>query len=127
MRICFPTENAQGLNSPVFGHFGSAPAFILVDSETLECETINNSDLHHQHGMCEPVKALGGRPVGGIVVGGIGMGALMKLNKQGIHVYRAFEGTVQENLQFIKDGRLPEMTAEHTCKGHQHGGGCGHH
>jgi predicted Fe-Mo cluster-binding NifX family protein len=126
MRICFPAETLQGLESPVFGHFGSAPGFIIVDADTMQLEEIINEDLHHAHGMCQPLKALGGRPVDGVVVGGIGMGALMKLQAQGVQVYRALQGTVRDNLQMIQSGRLPRFSTEHTCGGHGPGG-CGHH
>ena len=83
MKICFPTETLQGLQSPVYEHFGSAPGFVIVDTESKDVEEINNSDLHHAHGMCQPLKALGGRVVDAIAVGGIGMGALMKLAGSG--------------------------------------------
>ena len=79
MKICFPTANLKGLESQVYGHFGSAPGFIIVDTESQAVEEISNNDLHHAHGMCQPLKALGGRVVDAVAVGGIGMGALMKL------------------------------------------------
>ena len=126
MKVCFPTENLEGLESTVYGHFGSAPGFVIVDTETTEVDQITNGDQHHAHGMCQPLLALGGRKVDGIVVGGIGMGALMKLQAQGVRVYRALQGSVQDNLEMIKNGRLPEMSPEHTCAGHAHGGGCSH-
>lgn len=124
MKVCFPTENLQGLESKVYGHFGSAPGFVIVDTESAEVEEIPNGDQHHAHGMCQPLLALGGRKVDGIVVGGIGLGALTKLQAQSIRVYRALQGTVRDNLAMIKKGNLPEMSSEHTCAGH--GGGCSH-
>ena len=125
MRICFPTENLQGLDSIVYGHFGSAPGFVIVDTESTDIEEIKNGDLHHAHGMCQPLKALGGREVDAIAVGGIGAGALMKLQAQGIRVYRVVEGAVSENMKFILKGHLPEFDASFTCAG-QTGGGCAH-
>jgi predicted Fe-Mo cluster-binding NifX family protein len=91
----------------------------------MSVEEINNNDLHHAHGMCQPVKALGGLKVDAVVVGGIGMGALMKLQAQGIQVYRGAEGTVQQHIDLIRDGKLPQFSKEHTCAGHS-GGGCSH-
>ena len=126
MKICFPTSTLEGLESQVYGHFGSAPGFVIVDAETRQVEEIANGDLHHAHGMCQPLKALGGRQVDGIVVGGIGLGALMKLQAQGVSVYRALQGTVRDNLDLMHKGMLPQFTAEHTCAGHGHGGGCSH-
>lgn len=125
MRICFPTENLQGLDSAVYGHFGSAPGFIIVDTGSEGIEEIKNNDLHHEHGMCHPMKALGGRMVDAIAVGGIGMGALMKLQGQGIRVYRAVQGTVGQNVSLVLNQRLPEFDASLTCAGHA-GGECAH-
>ena len=122
MKVCFPTETLQGLDSRVYGHFGSAPGFVIVDTGKMSVEEINNNDLHHAHGMCQPVKALGGLKVDAVVVGGIGMGALMKLQAAGITVYRAMHPTVAETITAFKDGTLQPVGEEGACAGHQ-----GHH
>ncbi|MFP5213758.1 MAG: NifB/NifX family molybdenum-iron cluster-binding protein [Acidobacteriota bacterium] len=126
MKVCFPTETLQGLDSQVYGHFGSAPGFVIVETQSLDVTEIKNNDQHHAHGMCQPMKALGGQQVDAIVVGGIGMGALMKLQAQGIRTYRAMQGTVRDNIDLILGGRLPEFQPGMTCAGHSHGGGCAH-
>jgi predicted Fe-Mo cluster-binding NifX family protein len=125
MKICFPVETLQGLNSKVFAHFGSAPGFVIVDTNAGAVEEIENGDEHHAHGMCQPIKALGGRMVDAIAVGGIGMGALMKLQAEGMRVFRAAEGTVGQNVQFVLEGILPEFDPMLTCAGHADGG-CAH-
>ncbi len=58
MKICFPVELDKGLESEVYGHFGSAPVFVVFDTEAKSISTINNQDLGHTHGMCNPLKAL---------------------------------------------------------------------
>ncbi|MFP4350950.1 MAG: NifB/NifX family molybdenum-iron cluster-binding protein [Thermodesulfobacteriota bacterium] len=126
MKIAFPCQENKGLESPVYSHFGSAPFFIVVDPETGDIEAITNKDLHHAHGHCQPLLALGGRPVDAVVVGGIGKGALFKLNNSGVTAYRAVEGTVSENLELIRSGRLPQFTMDHTCSGHDGGHQCIH-
>ena len=125
MKICFPTMHLEGWESRVYGHFGSAPGFVIVDTKTRSFEEIGNDDLHHAHGMCQPLKALQGREVDAVAVGGIGMGALMKLQAQGIKVYRATEGTVRDNIGLILEQKMPEFDAGLTCAGHA-GGGCAH-
>ncbi|NQT27183.1 diguanylate cyclase [candidate division KSB1 bacterium] len=124
MKICFPVESDQGLESDVFGHFGSAPLFVVFDSEAKSIDTINNQDLGHEHGMCNPLQALDGKMVDALVVGGIGAGAINKLNQMGIKVYRALKGTVQDNVTAFENSTITEMTVEHACSGHA--GGCGH-
>jgi len=126
MKVCFPVEANQGLESRVFGHFGSAPEFVVVNMITSEVTAITNSDRIHQHGACNPVAGLGGHRVDAIVVGGIGGGALHKLNSAGMRVFQAQEGTVAENLALIRAAALPEYLPGHTCGGHGHSHGCNH-
>ncbi len=124
MKVGFAVQKDEGIESQVYNHFGSAPAFILVDAETRETVTVQNSDLQHVHGMCNPVSTLGGKEVSAVVVGGIGPGALMKLNTMGVRVYEAGARTVKENLQLLSENRLQELSMSGCCKGHQ--GGCSH-
>jgi predicted Fe-Mo cluster-binding NifX family protein len=124
MKVCFAVQKDKGIDSAVYNHFGSAPAFIVVDTELQKAASISNRDMDHVHGACNPIMAIGGQDVDAVVVGGIGAGALMKLNAEGIRVYRSIEETVQDNLTLLKENKLPELTVQHACGGHQ--GGCGH-
>jgi predicted Fe-Mo cluster-binding NifX family protein len=118
MRIVIPVGEYLGLESPVYGHFGSAPAFALVDSETMAVEAVGNRDLVHVHGACNPVKALAGSNPDAVVVGGIGMGALLGLRAAGIKVYRAVGGTVADVIRQLKTAELEELEENGTCAGH---------
>ena len=126
MKVCFPVLENQGLQSQVFGHFGSAPGFVVVDMVTSEITAINNSDQVHEHGACNPVAGLGGHQVDAIVVGGIGGGALHKLNSRGLRVFQAREGTIADNLELFRANELPEYMPGHSCGGHGHSHGCSH-
>jgi predicted Fe-Mo cluster-binding NifX family protein len=126
MKVCFPVQENHGLDSQVFGHFGSAPGFVVVDMVTSETTSINNSDKVHQHGACNPVAGLAGHQVDAVVVGGIGGGALHKLNSAGLRVFQAREGTIAENIALFKANELPEYQPGHTCGGHGHSHGCSH-
>lgn len=124
MKLCFPVESNEGMESPVYSHFGSAPLFVVVDTETRQVSEIANRDLHHAHGSCSPLKALGNVEVDAIVVGGIGAGALAGLNRAGLTVYRAMGATIADNLAMLAQVELPVLTPAGVCGGH--GGGCGH-
>lgn len=125
MKICFAVEKDEGVNSPVYGHFGSAPFFLIYDTENQAMEDIRNGDSGHAHGACNPLAAIGGKAVDAVVVGGIGAGALNRLNASGIRVFRAMALTVKDNLGLMSQNRLPELLMNGVCGGH--GGGCGHH
>ena len=126
MKVCFPVSNNEGLQSPVSNHFGSAPLFVVVDTDSGEVAEVINRDLHHAHGACSPVKALGGHAVDAVVVGGIGGGALNGLTRAGIRVYRAEAPSIAENVARLQDGGLPQWMPGQTCGGHGHGHGCSH-
>jgi predicted Fe-Mo cluster-binding NifX family protein len=126
MKVCFPVSKVEGLESEIYGHFGSAPAFLLSETDSQVVTTITNKDEHYQHGMCNPVKALDNQHIDAIVVAGIGAGALTKLNQQGIKVFQAQARTVRENIRMLQDGHLPEFGPQHTCAGHGDGISCGH-
>jgi predicted Fe-Mo cluster-binding NifX family protein len=124
MKVCFAVQENDGIDSTVYNHFGSAPLFIMVDAASEKMMAVDNKDKEHVHGACNPIMAIGGRDIDAVVVGGIGAGAIRGLNAQGIKVYRSMAKTVKENLDLLKDGKLPELSIQHACGGHQ--GGCGH-
>ncbi|NTU42702.1 MAG: diguanylate cyclase [Nitrospirales bacterium] len=127
MRVCFPVEFDYGLKSVVYNHFGSAPMFVIVDTESSEISLVVNADATHSHGSCSPIRALGGQIVDAVVVCGIGKGALNKLSLAGIAVFRAKKGgTIEENVSLLSERQLSEFSLLETCGGHGHGGGCSH-
>jgi predicted Fe-Mo cluster-binding NifX family protein len=125
MKIGFAVMKLDaGKESIVYDHFGSAPAFLIVDTETNQLLALNNRDTHHEHGMCNPISALNGNQVDAMIVGGIGPGALMKLNAMGIKVFRSAAPTVKENLVLLGSKGLQELTMDDSCQAHQ--GQCAH-
>ena len=126
MKVCFPVKEAPSLDSQLFGHFGSAPAFVMIDTDTDELSVVENLDRHHGHGGCSPIRALGGRKVDAVVVGGIGRGALAKLAQEGIAVYQGAEGTVQLNLELFNTGQMLKVQPGQTCSSHRNHEGCAH-
>lgn len=128
MKIAFPVEKNEGLESIVYGHFGSAPMLVAVDGTTGIVTTIASAD----EGGLRPLKALEENPVSAVVVAGIGGGALGNLASLGIEVYRAVEPTIEDNLLLLKSGQLPrwDVTGNCGCSGHgheHHHGGSHHH
>ena len=120
MNLCIPVTEDRGAESPVCAHFGSAPLFLIVDTESGACRAVPNRNLHHAHGMCMPLSALAVETIGGMVVGGIGMGALSKLGAAGIRVFRSEHATVAEALEAFRAGTLRPMEPGMACAGHGH-------
>lgn len=126
MKICFPVTADEGLESAVYGHFGSAPLFLLVDTDTAMVKAVGNNDLHHAHGQCSPLRAFGDAAAEAIVVGGIGGGALRGLQAAGLKVFRAEGLTIADNLALMGQTGLAEILPGEACGGHGHGHGCSH-
>ena len=120
MKICIPVTEDLGLQSPVCGHFGSAPAFLLVDSESSAHRVLINTNAHHEHGRCAPIALFGGERIDAFVVGGIGAGALSKLVASGAAVYRGRPGPAGALLADLAAGSLPVVKLVDTCA-HHHG------
>jgi predicted Fe-Mo cluster-binding NifX family protein len=121
VKICIPVNEDKGLDSPVCPHFGSTPLFLSVDTDTGETRAIVNQNQHHGHGMCRPLAALAGLTLDAVVVGGIGMGALGKLQAAGLTVYQAQHPTVAETIAALKAGELERMSPDRACAHHGHG------
>jgi len=121
VNICIPVNGDLGVRSAVCGHFGSAPLFMIVDTESGATRVIQIGNRHHGHGMCPPLQSLRGEELDGVVVGGIGMGALRKIMNANLDVYLAEQRTVGETVEAFKNGRLRRVTPELACVGHGHG------
>lgn len=120
MNICIPVTADEGLQSPVCEHFGSAPYFMIVDTESGACRAVQNQNEHHGHGMCMPLASLQGESIHSMIVGGIGGGALNKLSAAGIQVYLSGQPSVEATLAAYMAGTLRLVTPETACG--QHGG-----
>ena len=125
MNLCIPVTADRGLESPVSGHFGSAPLYLLVDSETRATRTLSNARAVHEHGACRPLDALAGERIDAFLVGGIGAGAIMKLQSAGIRVFRATAPTASACLDAFLRNELEEMDPAGACAGHGHDHGHG--
>ena len=69
------------------------------------------------------MEKLGGNQIDALVVGGIGAGAIMKLNGMGIRIFRSGAVKVSENIDLLNQNKLNEITLDYSCDGHQ--GSCG--
>ena len=123
MKVGFAIQINEGLESAVYDHFGSAPEFLIVDTEEKQIAKVDNANAHESHGNCNPMGKLGGNQIDALVVGGIGAGAIMKLNAMGVKIYRAGAVKVSENIDLLKENKLLEIMPQDSCGGHQ--GRCG--
>ena len=128
MRICIPTEDDLGMEGKVCGHFGSAPFYTLVDTESGSCETIGNSHDKQGHGACAPVDRLRAHQLDAIVCKGMGRRAIAALSRAGVDILLTEEMTVSRAVAAARQSRLRLLSPQDACSGHWHGHGhtCGH-
>ena len=118
MHVCIPINEDRGLDSPVCQHFGLASHFMIVDTESGTWRAVPNQHADHAQGTCEPLLALRGEALDGMVVAGIGRGALERLELDRIRVFRAEHGTVGETIAAFKAGALRMVASGGACEGH---------
>lgn len=131
MKLCFPVVKNEGLDSTLYGHFASAPLFILIDTETGETESVSNCNELNPEAGCDPFKALVNKNVGGVIVAGLGDGFLEMLNMMGACVYQAKSASVKESMELFRQDALEVLEIQNSaeaglCDGVADGGGCDH-
>ena len=128
MKIAFPIQTDQGLESPLNEHLGTAPLFLIVDSDTRDFQCVENQKIK-DGSSCKSGLIPKEAEVEVVVTHCIGDGSLRNLNKADIHVYAAQEKTVVENLDTWDQGKLKLFHIFDLCQGKKNKkeGGCGHH
>lgn len=135
MKVCFPVSANQGLQSKIYGHFSSAPLFLLVDSESKDVEEVENCDPNDPLQGCNPLAALKDKGVEAIVVDGVADAVLQVMTN--IHGYPFFATTninnnLEETLEQFLNKELQKIEPfysqnEGRCGGDDDEDSCGHH
>jgi len=119
MKVCVPTEGNNGLDELVSHHFGRAPAYAVVDLETMDCDFIENSSEHFG-GSGKPPEIIAESGAEVVLASGMGPNAMRMLSERGIRVYCGISGTVRESIEAFKSGKLCPASSEAACKDHKH-------
>jgi len=130
MKVCFPVITEEGLDSTIYGHFASAPWFLIVDTGSMQSYVVANCDQNDLYGGCNPFMTLRDLKLDGIVVGGIGDDALRTMNMCGFRVFQAESASVRDNTGLFEQRLLPELEVLHSdlegpCDGHDGERSCG--
>ena len=121
MKVCFPITVAEGLQSRLYGHFSSAPFFIVVDNQSLDFEIIENCDPKNPLNGNNPFAALQGKTLDAIVVEGISDAALQTMNMCGFRVYATATGNLEQTMKQLEGHQLQELEPFYS----QYEGRCG--
>jgi len=117
MRIAV-SAGGPGLDAPVDPRFGRCSYFVVVDSETMEGETIDNANATTAGGAgIRTAQAIADLGVETVITGNCGPNAYQTLSAAGIEVATGFTGSVREAVEAYKRGGL-ESTSQANVPSH---------
>ncbi|HUV61455.1 MAG TPA: NifB/NifX family molybdenum-iron cluster-binding protein [Thermoplasmata archaeon] len=119
MKLCIPTMDNGGLDDVVCDHFGRAPTFTVVDTETNEVQVVKNRS-EHMGGLGKPPEHIAKTGAKVLICSGLGPMAIDMLVGFGVEVYVGAAGTAKEAIEAWKEGKLTAASHDVACKGHAH-------
>ncbi|MEM3444820.1 MAG: NifB/NifX family molybdenum-iron cluster-binding protein [Thermoplasmata archaeon] len=121
MKVCIPTMGNSGLDEVISPHFGRAPTYTIVNTETMEVKVMENKS-EHMGGKGTPPMQLQREGVDVLLCSGIGPRAIGVFEEMGIQVFVGINtgAKVREVLEQWKAGQLVKATPEHGCREHRH-------
>ena len=119
MKISVPTMGDKGLDELVSEHFGRAPSFTIVDTETEDVKVVSNTSEHFG-GVGTPPELLSKEGVEVMLCGGLGPKAVKMFEEFGVEVYVGAHGTVRGAIDTFQAGNLRVATDANACREHRH-------
>jgi len=105
------TSTGKTLESEVDPRFGRAECFIIIDTETMEFQTIDNGNVAAAGGAgVSSGKTVIDAGAQAILTGNCGPNAQRTLSAAGIKLYTGLTGTVSEAVELFKAGKLTESS-----------------
>ena len=123
--IGIPTSGPE-LSDDISAHFGHCDYFIGIkvqDDNKIEIAFVKQNSGHS--GCMEPVMAMKERNVTDMIVGGIGGRPFMGFIQLGINLFQGVEGSVNDNIENLLQGKLKPLDVP-ICGGGGHSSGCNH-
>lgn len=121
MKIAFPAEE-KTIESIICQSFGRTDYFLIVDSETLEYQVVDNQAVSSEGGAgIKAAQAIVDSGAEVLVTFHCGQNAADVLKAADIKILRAVPGTVSKMVQKYKAGELAELKEIHPGY-HKHGG-----
>ena len=110
MKICV-TATDRSLDASVDPFFGRCQYFVIVDSETMEFEALENPAISAPGGAgIQAAQAIANKGIDVLLTGDIGPNALPILSAAGIKVVTGISGTVKNVIDQYKKGALKPTT-----------------
>ena len=131
MKLCV-TSTGNNLDSKADGSFGRCHYFFIVNTETLEFESLPNASASATQGAgIAAAKTISDKGVDALLTGYVGPKALIALENTGIKIYEGINinDTVRDSVQKFNQGTYKEKALSlqnATCRpGMRRGQRCG--
>ena len=117
MKIAFPVVTDGGLEATIAEHFGRAPMYTIIDTETKEVSVVENQGEHFGGQHAAPV-SLNNRGINVLICKGLGRKAINLFNELCIGVFITQKAIVKEAYESYNKGELVQATETDGCAGH---------
>lgn len=130
MKACI-SSSGNSLESPVDPRFGRAVYFMIVDTDTLDHDAVENPALSAGGGAgTQAAQLVIQKGAQSVLTGNIGPNAFEALQAAGVQVYTGVSGSVKEAVDKIRNNELtavdaPSVGAHHGSGGRGMGAGRG--
>lgn len=109
MKICV-TATGKDLESKLDARFGRAENFIIVDSDTMYFEVIDNSlNVASGGAGIKSGQVVIDKGINVLITGNVGPNAMNVLTAGGVKIYKGSNKSVKENIEDCKNGLLSEI------------------
>ncbi|WHH58387.1 NifB/NifX family molybdenum-iron cluster-binding protein [Petroclostridium sp. X23] len=113
MKIAMPCSE-KSIDSQVNQTFGRSPFFIIVDSDTIAYDAIENPAMNASGGAgIQAAQTIVDSGAQALITARCGQNASDVLKPAGVKLYKAIPGTVKQLVEAFKDGKLEELNDIH--------------
>lgn len=106
MKICV-TSQGDNLNSQIDPRFGRCRYFIIVDTETMQFEAVQNPNIEAMGGAgVQSGQLVASKGVKAVLTGNVGPNAFQTLQAANIDVVTGASGSVKDAIGEYKKGKL---------------------
>ncbi len=114
MKIAFPVMNNKELEATIADHFGRAPLYTVVDTETNSASVLENIGEHFGGKHSAPV-TLQNSKINVLICRGLGRKAINLFDELGIGVFVTQSTIVKDALESYNKGELTQASETDGC------------
>ena len=119
------TATGEGLDAPTSPIFGRSQFMVLVETDTMECETLSNPAVSAAGGAgIQAAQFLASKGVQALVTGNVGPNAFQVFSAAGIPVHLFSGSSVRQAVEAFNKGELTQAGGP-SARSHTGTGGSG--